>query len=117
MVFFNQPTIVIVENILEEKETEVFAILEIPEEQVKLEKGYYSCVYFMLRLKKQFGVDSNYYQADMQDNPDEEDMDDDNIDNDRERHWRMVFEDNDGGMGDKESFFHAKSSNVYVNEK
>ena len=39
IVFLNQPTIVIVEKILEEKETEVFAIPEIPEKQVKLEKG------------------------------------------------------------------------------
>ena len=34
-----QLTIVIVENIPEENEPEVFAIPEIPEEQAKLEKG------------------------------------------------------------------------------
>ena len=37
----NQLTIVIVEKIPEEKEPEVFEIPDIPEEQVKLEKGYY----------------------------------------------------------------------------
>ena len=42
----------IVENITEEKEPEVFAIPEIPEEQVKLEKVYNRCVYVILRFKK-----------------------------------------------------------------
>ena len=44
----NQLTIVIVENIPEEKEPEVSAIPEIPEEKAELEKGYYCCVYVML---------------------------------------------------------------------
>ena len=48
----------IVENITEEKEPEVSVITEIPEEQVKLEKGYYCCVYDMLRLKRGVDVDS-----------------------------------------------------------
>ena len=46
----------IVEKILEEKEPEVSEISEIPEEQVELEKGYYQCVYVMLRFKKEFSV-------------------------------------------------------------
>ena len=46
----NQLTIVIVEKISEEKEPEVSEISEIPEEQVELEKGYYHCVYVMLRF-------------------------------------------------------------------
>ena len=44
----NQPTVVIVEKILVEEEPEVSIIPEIPEDQVKLEKGYYRCVYVML---------------------------------------------------------------------
>ena len=48
----NKTTTVIVDNIPEEKEPEVFAIPEIPEEQVELEKGYYRGVYVMLRFKK-----------------------------------------------------------------
>ena len=48
----------IVQKILEEKEPEVSEISEIPEEQVELEKGYYICVYVMLRFKKEVGVDS-----------------------------------------------------------
>ena len=34
----------------------------------------------------------------MEDDPDEEEMNDVNLDNKRERHWRMVFKDNDGGV-------------------
>ena len=48
----------VVEKIPEEKEPEVCEISEIPEEQVELEKGYYLCVYVMLRFKKDIGVDS-----------------------------------------------------------
>ena len=48
----NKLTILTVEKIPYEKEPEVSAITEIPEEQVKLDKGYYCCVYFMLRFKR-----------------------------------------------------------------
>ena len=113
----NQLTIVIVEKILEEKEPEVSAIPEIPEEQVKLEKGYYRCVYVMIRLKKEVVVDSKEDQADVEDNPDEEDTDDVNLDNERERHWRMAFKDNDGGVDNAKALLHAKRWDVYVNEK
>ena len=53
----------ILEKIPEEKEPEVSKIDEIPEEQVQLEKGYYLCVYFMLRFKKDVGVEIKEYQA------------------------------------------------------
>ena len=46
----NQLTVVILEKIPEEIEPEVSEIAEILEEQVKLQKGYYRCVYFMLRF-------------------------------------------------------------------
>ena len=48
----NQLTIVIVDNIPEEKEPDIYAIVEIHEEQVKLENGYYCCVYVILRFLK-----------------------------------------------------------------
>ena len=60
-----------------------------------MEKGYYRCVYVMLRFKKEVCVDSKEYQVDLEDDPDEEDMDDVNLDDKREHHWRMVFEDYD----------------------
>ena len=55
----------IVEKIPEEKEPEVSEISEIPEEQVELEKGYYCCVYAMLLFKKEVGIESKKYQADV----------------------------------------------------
>ena len=55
----------------------------------------------MLRFKNNFIFDIQEYQADVEDDPDEEDMDDVNRDNGRERHWRMVSEENDGGVDDK----------------
>ena len=39
-----------------------------------------------------------------------------NLDDDRERHWRMVFKDNYGGLDDKKALLHAKRWDVYVNE-
>ena len=46
----NQITIMIVEKISKEKEPEVSKISELPEEQFKLEKGYYICDYVMLQF-------------------------------------------------------------------
>ena len=34
----------------------------------------------------------------------------------REHHWRMVSEDNDGGVDDKKALLHIKRWDVYVNE-
>ena len=55
----------------------------------------------------------------MKDDPDEDDMDDVNFEDERECHWRMVFEDNDGGVDDAKAFLHAKRWDIYVydNEK
>ena len=61
----NQLTIVIVENIPEEKEPYGCIITDIPEEQVKLEKGYFCCVYFMIRFKKEVSVDNKWDQVDV----------------------------------------------------
>ena len=74
----NQLTVVIVENILEEKEPEVSEIDEITEEQVELEKGYYLCVYVILRFKKEVGVDSKEDQAEVEDDTNEEETDNTN---------------------------------------
>ena len=52
----------------------------------------------------------------MEQDPDEEDMEYLKLDNDRERHWRMVFEDNDEGVDDKKELLHAKRWDIYMNE-
>ena len=68
----------------------------------------------MLQFKKEVGVDIKEDQADVDDYPDEEKMDDVNLDDERERHWRMVFEDNEGGVDDKKTLLHAKRWDLYV---
>ena len=52
----------------------------------------------------------------MENYPDEEEKDEININDKRERHWRNVFEDNEGGV-DEKAFLHAKRLDLYVNEK
>ena len=53
----------------------------------------------------------------MDNDTDEEDTEDVNLDNERERHWRMVFEGNDGGVDNAKALLHAKRWYIYVNEK
>ena len=53
----------------------------------------------------------------MEDDIDGEDMDDVNLDDERERHWRMVFKDNDGEVDDEKEFLHDTRWDIYVNEK
>ena len=113
----NQLTIVIVEKIREDKEPEVSIIAEIPEDQVELDKGYYCCVYVMIRFLNEVIVGSKEEQAGVEDYPDEEDMEDVNLDDEREHHWRMVFKDNDVGVDDAKSLLHAKRWDFYVSEK
>ena len=52
----------------------------------------------------------------MEYDPDEEDMDDVNLGDERERHWSMVFEDNGRGVDDAKSLLYAKRWDFYVSE-
>ena len=113
----NQPIVVIVEKIPVEEEPEVSTIPEIPRDQVEKEKGYYRCVYVMLQFKKEVSIYSNVEQADVEDDPNEEEMEDKNLGKERERHWRMVFDDNDRGVDDAKEFLHDKKWDIYVNVK
>ena len=54
-----------------EEEPEVSTIPKIPEEQVELDKGYYRCVYFMLKFKKEVSVDIKEEQVDVEYDRDE----------------------------------------------
>ena len=54
-------------------------------------------------------------QSDVEDDSDEEEMENFNLDDERERHWRMVFGYNDGGVGDKKALLHSNRWYVYVN--
>ena len=115
--YSNQLTAVIVENIPKEKEPEVSESAEIPEEQVESEKGYYWYVYVMLRFKKEVCVDNKGEQADVEDDPYEEEMDDVNLEDERERHRRMVFKENYWGVDGAKALIRANRWDVYVNEK
>ena len=53
----------------------------------------------------------------MEYDPDEEDMDNVNLDDKRERHWRMVFEENYRGVDYAKALLHSKRWYVYLNEK
>ena len=89
---------------------------EIPKVKVTLEKGYYQGVYITLYFKKGVVVDRKDYQADVEDDTDEEDMEDLKFGDERESHWGMVFDDNDGEVDDKTTLLYAKRWDVYVNE-
>ena len=52
----------------------------------------------------------------MENDPDEEDMDDVNIDDERERHLRNVFEDNEGGVDDKKKMLWGVVNDNVVEE-
>ena len=69
----------------------------------------------MLQFKKEVVVDSKEEHADVEDDPYEEEMDDVNKDNEREHHWRMVFEENEGGVDNEKALIHAKRWDLYVN--
>ena len=44
----------------------------------------------------------------MEDDPDEEDMEDVNLDDGKEHHWRMMCKDNDRGLDNAKALLHAK---------
>ena len=44
-------------------------------------------------------------------------MEDKNLDNDMEHHWRMVFDDNSGGADNKKALIYPNRWDVYMNEE
>ena len=53
----------------------------------------------------------------MDPDPDEEDMEDVRLDDKRERHWRMVLEDNYGGVDNKKALIYANMWYSYINNQ
>ena len=70
----------------------------IPEDKNKSHKGYYVCVYVILQFKTEDEIDNKEEQMELENDPDEEEKDDINIDDERERHWRKFYEDNEVGV-------------------
>ena len=62
----------------------------------------------MQHFTKEEGVDSKEEQADMELDPDEEEMDDGILDNKIERRWMMVFKDNDGRVYNEKTVIYTK---------
>ena len=112
----NQLTVVTAHEILVEEAPEVSTIPEIPDDNVESHKGYYRCVYVLLQLKTEDEIDNREEQAELENDLDEEEKDDVNFDGERERHWRNVFGDNEGGV-DEKSLLHAKRWDLYLNEQ
>ena len=70
----------------------------------------------MLQFKKEDGVDRKQEQVNIDPYPDEEEMEDMSPDDEIERHWKMVNEENYGGVDDKKIIIHAKRWGVYMND-
>ena len=103
----NQLTVVTAHEILVEEAPLVSTIPEIPEDIVESHKGYYRCVYVILQFKTENKIDNKEERMELEIYPDEEEKDDINIDDEREHHWIIVSEDNEGGV-DEKALLHAK---------
>ena len=58
--------------------------------------GCYHLVYVSQHFIKEDGVEKRDEKLGVNNDPDEEDIEDMVLDDERECHWRMVFEDNNG---------------------
>ena len=90
-------------------------IPEIPEDNAESHKGYYQCVYVLLQLKTEDEIYNKEEQMELENDPEKEEKYDINIDDERERHCRNVFEDNEGGVDDKKALLHDKRWDLYLN--
>ena len=71
----------------------------------------------MPRFKKDVYVETKEDQVEVEDDPYEEVTEDVRLYDERGCQWRVVFEDNGGGVDDKKALLHSKRWDVYVNEK
>ena len=104
----NQLTNMKVERIPMNKEAEVPTISVITNKTIGLEKGYYYSFYVLQHFKKKDGANRKEYQADMEEQSGEEDIKDVRLNNERDHHWRMVFEDNNKGVEYEKGIPHVK---------
>ena len=83
------------------------------EESVDLNNGYYNGDYILLKFNQEGGVDIEVDHIDIEANPEMQDLQDIILDNERECHWGVVFEDNSSGKDNKESFLRANRQYLY----
>ena len=53
----------------------------------------------------------------MEADPDKEEMEDVGLNNERDYHWRVVFEDNEWGIDNEKSFIHDNKWDLYISNK
>ena len=93
-------TVVKVDGIPMNKESEVPTIYTKPEEAVDLEKGYYHVVYYLLNFSNEDVVGIKEGHKDMEGYFYREEVDTITISHEKECRWRMVLGDKDGGIYD-----------------
>ena len=113
-VSLNRLTIVVVGSQVEE-ELEVREVEMIFE--VHKELGFYHWVYISLNFIKEYEVYNREQQVGVYPDTDEEEIKDVVLDDDIERHWRMVFEDNNGGVDTIKAILHANKWYVFNSQK
>ena len=62
----------------------------------------------LLNLNNEDSIDRKEDHGDMDPDTDEEDMEDLRLDDKREHYWRIVLEDNYGGVDNEKALLHAK---------
>ena len=73
----------------------------------------YHWVYISLYFIEEDGLDKREEKVGVEPYLDEEDTKDVVLDDQRERHWRMVFQDNNGGVDGTKALLHANKWDVY----
>ena len=104
----NQLTVATLEKSTAEGETYLPRIGVIPDDTFTPQKRYYHSVYVLLNFNKKNNVDRKEEEADMYLYPDEEEMEDVRLDNKRQHHLRIIFEENGGGVDNKKEILHVK---------
>ena len=81
--------------------------------EVVVELGWYHWVYISLHFIKEDGIYNRGGQVFIGPDTDKEEIKDVVLDDERDHHWRMVFEDNNVGVYGKKALIHEKRWGVY----
>ena len=68
---------------------------------VDFDEGLYQEIYVLLNFKKEDDVNRMEEKMQIKADPDDEDIKDIVIDDERDHNWKMVFEDNEAGRDDE----------------
>ena len=76
--------------------------------EVHQEFGCYHWFYISLYFIKEYGLDNMGEQVDVDMDTDKEEIEDVVLNDERERHWQIRFQDNNGGVDETKALLHAK---------